>query len=120
MGAEHHVHRDDGTFIGLYTIDPQKARKQYGFWEGITEIVREYSRLHPEEMRTIAHHNELTKRTNKDEFGANTAMTLRHCLSLPFGLLNFLEEYEPTLFANKKTRHEFMRRFPALRSCQSV
>lgn len=120
MKEEHLVLKPDGTLVGLNVIDPHKARKLHRFWDGVSEIVRSYALVHPEEVQLTTIENRVTRSGNNNKFGANKSGTMRHCLSLPFALMNVLEEYEPTLFTNQKTRHEFMRRFPVFTTCQSI
>lgn len=119
--GEQHIQLDGfGNIAGVYTIDAQKARAIYGqsrFWEGVTAILTEYTLLNPTEMEMTVIDNALTRQQNKNKTGSNMSGSVRHCLSLPIGLMNLLEEYEPTLFTNKKMRHQFMKQYPNLRAC---
>lgn len=123
LGEEGHIYNANGELEGLYTIDGAKARQEFGdkrFWEGIDEIVRLYTRINPSEMNYAAVENTTIRNQSKNEFNSNDSGSFREALNIPHGLYLALTDYERTLFRSKKTRREFMRRFPALRSCETV
>jgi hypothetical protein len=118
--TEHLKFDDRGNFVGLFTIDGHKARALYGvknFWGGVDHIVKEYALLHPGEMNFTRMENEHTRKDNNNQYGSNASESFRHALSVPIALFNVLQDYEPTLFNNKKTLHEFMKRYPVFRAC---
>ena len=120
--SENLVFKND-DIAGLYTIDGFEVRRVFGikrFWQGVDEIIRLYGELHPNEMILTKVDNELTKKENMNDFGSSTTGAHRKALSLPAGLLLVLKDYEPTIISNKKTRAQFMRRYPHLRACNTV
>lgn len=122
MFDENHVYKN-GELAGLFTIDGFKAREEFGnarFWEGVTEMIRLYTEINPNEMKMALIENQTIIADNKDKFGGNESRSMRQALNLPYGLYLALIDYERTLFRNKKTRTAFMKRYPALRSCSVV
>lgn len=112
-----------GDLRGLWTIDGAKAREVYGnkrFWEGVSELVRLYSEIHAGDYLAAVEENTETKLNNHNQYGSNESKTVRHSLSIPYGLYLILTDYEPNFFKQKKKREEFMRRFPTLRACDTV
>lgn len=104
----------------MYTIDAQKAREQYGagkLWEGVDHIVRDYMRLHPEEMKEQFLYNQVTKDTNFNKYGSATGNAYRHAMELPVGLHNVLAEYHPELFTDRAKLNKLMKKYPALCAC---
>ena len=123
IGNESHVYSNAGELQGLYTIDGAEARRKFGnnkFWEGVDEIVKLYKEINPSEFKAAIIENTNIKYDNKNKHGSNDSKSMRQALNLPYGLYLALTDYEVTLFRNKKTREAFMKRFPALRSCESV
>lgn len=123
MSTESHVYKKDGELAGLYTIDGAEARRVFGnkkFWEGVDEMVRLYTKLHPNEMKTATVENNQIKFENKNRHGSNDSKSMRQALNIPYGLYLVLIDYEVTLFRNKKTRTAFMKRYPHLRACETV
>lgn len=124
MVGEEHINFDaHGNVLGLFTIDALKAREHYGakrYWEGVRELIREYTNLNPIEMQLVIEENTLSRDQSFDEFAGSTAGTFRQAITIPVGLLNLLEQYDPTIITEKRTRHEFMRLFPMLRACRTI
>lgn len=123
IGEESHVYDSLGNLQGLYTIDGREARRVFGekrFWEGVAEIVRLYTQINPNEMKVADWENTAIRVENKNKYGSNETKSMRQALNLPHGLYLALTDYEPTLFRNKKTRTEFMKQFPVLRTCDVV
>lgn len=123
VGSESHVYKEDGQLDGLYTIDGAKARQEFGqsrFWQGVDEIVRLYREINPNEMAAADYDNMDRKLNNNKSTGANDSGSFREVLKLPAGLYYTLIDYEPKIFRDKKTRHQFMKRYPALRSVEVV
>lgn len=123
VGSESHVYDKHGNLEGLYTIDGKKVRQVYGekrFWDGVDEIIRLYKQLNPSEFQYAIIENTHIRKDNKNQFGGNESGSFRQALNLPFGLYLVLTDFEQTLFRNKKTRTEFMKRYPVLRSCEVV
>lgn len=123
MSTESHVYNEDGDLQGLFLIDGVEARKVYGnkrFWEGVDEIVRLYTELNPNEMQGAVVENASIRTNNLNRFGGNESKSMRQALNIPYGLYLPLLDYEKTLFRNKKTREAFMKRYPHLRSCDTV
>lgn len=117
---EHIVYDDHGEMTGLYSIDVDKAKKLYDFWEGVDAIVQAYVKIHPKETKAMLALNAETRASNKNEHGTNKAMSQRHALSLPSTLYYKLEEYDPALFDDKKKLHTFMRRYKGFTSCKTI
>lgn len=123
VGEESHVYDEHGNLEGLYTIDGKEVRRVFGdrkFWEGVDEIVRLYTQINPTEMAVVTAENYQTRQDNKNDFGSDKHNVYRHALSIPHGLYLALIDFEQTLFRNKKTRERFMKRYPNLRSCNTV
>jgi len=123
MSTESHVYHKDGELAGLYTIDGVEARRVFGnkkFWEGVDELIKLYTQLHPMEMKTASIENAQIKFDNKNKHGSNESKSMRQALNIPYGLYLVLIDYEPTLLRNKKTRTAFMKRYPHLRACETV
>lgn len=119
-GEEHLVKDKSGALLGLYRLDVDKARQHYGLWDGVEALVQEYVKLHPQEVALAVAENKQTKDIAYNKFSSTKGNAMRHSLSLPPGLMFKLEQFEPTLFTNRKTLHEFMRRYEGFRACQTV
>lgn len=114
IGQEHWVLDGAGNLKGLFTLSGSKAKELYGtrrYWEGVDHIVRDYARLHPQEVTEQRIENTLTKENNFNEFASNQSGSFRQALEIPVGLYNVLWEYDDQMFNNKKTLHEFMKRY---------
>lgn len=123
IGSESHVYNKAGELEGLYLIDGKAARQAFGdskFWEGVEEVVRLYTQINPGEIQAAIIENTNIRFENNNKFGSDSAGVFRQALNLPYGLHLALTDYEPTLFRNKKTRQAFMKRYPKLRSCETV
>ena len=123
IGEESHVYNSAGELQGLYTIDGKEVRRVFGnskFWSGVDEIVRLYTKINPGEMQYATVENNNIKFENTNALGTNKSGSMRQALNLPHGLYLALVDFEPTLFRNKKTREKFMKRFPTLRTCETV
>jgi hypothetical protein len=122
--GEEHINFDQyGNVLGLYTIDAVKAREHYGksrYWEGVDDLVRTYSRINLGEIAAVVKENTDVKQSAFNRFTSNNAGNFRQALTLPQGLYNLLETYDPTFFTNKKMLHEFMRLYPQLRACETL
>lgn len=120
-GQEHLVLSQDGQLLGLYTIDIDAVKKVHGGgWEAVDKVIEIYSHLNPKEVAETIKNNTHTKDTAYNEHTSNASKTFRHALSLPVGLVRYLEELNPTLFSNPKTMHEFMLRYKGFRTCKTV
>lgn len=120
MQNEHHVYKPDGSLAGLHSIDVEKAKKVYGYWEGIDAIVQAYTLIHPQEMRQTVLENQVIRENNYNQFGAGKSKGIRHGLSIPPGLYNVLNEYDPEMFSDKRKLHTFMKNYKGLRTCKEV
>lgn len=123
IGTEAHKYDAQGNLEGLYTIDGKKARQTFGssrFWEGVDEIVRLYKQINPSEFDLAQYENMNVKLNNKNEYGSNESKSFRMVLQLPHGLYLALTDYEQRIFRDKKMRETFMKRYPSLRSCETV
>jgi hypothetical protein len=119
IGTEH-WNVVDGVFKGLYTISAEKAKEHYGvarLWDGVDHIIKDYIKIHPEEMREQLLSNHLTKTNNFNKYGADQAMTYRHAMEIPIGLHNVLSEYHPELFTDRAKLNKLMKKYPALCAC---
>ena len=120
---EGHIYNVKGELEGLFTVDGKEARRVFGnkrFWEGVTEVISKYSEINPSEMKYAQLENQATRVDNINKFGSNESGSFRHVLNIPYGLYLALIDYEPRLFRDKKTRTEFMKRYPQLRTCEQV
>lgn len=112
-----------GNLQGLWTIDGTKARQEFGdsrFWEGVDELVRLYREINPAEMDRADYENLDKKLNNKKDTGSSESGSMREAINIPHGLYLVLTDYEPRIFRDKKMRHAFMKRYPALRSVEKV
>lgn len=117
---ESHVYKSDGSLAGIHTIDAEKARQLYGYWEGIDAIIQAYTMLNPKEMKQTVIENQAIRENNYDKFGSGKSKGFRHGLSIPHGLMNTLLDYDENMFTEKKNMQEFMRRYKGLRTCKEV
>tara|TARA_Y100000361_G_C10886876_1_gene202085 strand:- start:46 stop:405 length:360 start_codon:yes stop_codon:yes gene_type:complete len=117
---EHKVYNKDGSLAGLHRIDVDKCKKLYGYWDGIDALVQAYTMVHPHEMRQAVVENQAVRENNYDAFGAGKQKGLRHGLSLPPGLYHLLNEFDQSLFKDKKKLQKFMRDYKGLRTCKEV
>jgi hypothetical protein len=123
VGQEHWVTDDKGNFKGLYSLSGEKAKNLYGtrkYWEAVDHIIRDYAQVHPEEIKEQRIENQLTKSTNFNEFASNESGSFRQALEIPVGLYNVLWEYDDQMFNNKKTLHEFMKRYPIFTTAKTI
>jgi hypothetical protein len=122
-GQEHWVLDNKGNLKGLYALSGQKALDVYGkrdLWQAVDQIVRQYAQIHPNEIKEQRIENQLTRDNTFNEYASNQTGTFRQALEIPVGLFNVLFEYESTLFTNKKTLHEFMKRYPIFTTAKSI
>lgn len=117
---EHHHYNDDGSLAGINSIDVEKARKLYGYWDGIEAIIQAYTYINPQEMRQTVLENQVIRENNYGKFGEGKTKGIRHGLSIPHGLMHYLLQYDEGIFADRKNMQEFMRRFKGLRTCKEV
>ena len=123
VGEESHVYNKHGHLEGLYTIDGNKARQEFGdrrFWQGLDEVIRLYREINPSEMAAADYDNIDRKLNNKKATGASEKGAFREAINIPYGLYLVLIDYEPQLFRDKKMRTNFMKRYPSLRSVEVV
>lgn len=118
--GEEHIVSVDGRMLGFHTIDVSTARQFYGLWDGVDAIIRDYAKVNPAEMAETLASNKMKRDKAFSDTGAGKTNVFRHTISIPMGLMLYLEEFEPTLFSNKKTLHEFMRRYKGFRTCRTV
>lgn len=114
---------NNNDLAGLWTIDGHEVRRVFGekkYWQGVDEIIRLYSELHPHEMTVTKVDNEIDRNSASNEFASNKSGSARKALSLPSRLLLVLKDYDPEIIKNKKKRTAFMKRYPFLRACQTV
>ena len=120
-GQEHLVLSQDGQLLGLYTIDIDAVKKVHGGgWDAVDKIIEIYTHLNPKEVKETIDTNTALKSLAYNEHASNTSKTYRHALSLPVGLVRYLEEFNPTLFSNPKTMHQFMQRYKGFRTCKTI
>ena len=120
VSKEHHVYNKDGSLAGVHSIDIEKCKKLYGYWEGVDAIVQAYSMLHPQEMRQTVIENDAIRDNNYNKFGAGKSNGLRHGLSIPAGLFHALNDYDRELLKDKKKLNQFMKNYKGLRTCKEV
>lgn len=123
IGQEHLVFDDNGKFKGLYSLSGAKAREIYGasrYWEGVDHILREYAQVHPGEIQEQRIENQLTKDNNFNQYASNESGSFRQALEVPVGLFTVLTEYDEQMFNNKKTLHEFMKRYPLFTTAKTI
>lgn len=112
-----------GDVSGLWTIDGKKARDEFGdsrYWEGVDKIVDIYKDMHPVDYDAAIRENVDIRLGNHNQYGSNKAKSTRIALNLPYGLYLVLVEYDSRMFRDKKKRETFMKRFNALRACDTV
>lgn len=123
VGLEHVNYDDRGNIAGLWQIDGNKVREHFGvrkYWQGIDEIIKLYTEMHPNEMAAMTFHNKLEQNDKNKDTGASTSGSYRHALSLPYNLLLVLKDYDKNIISDKKKRTALMKRFPNLRACKVV
>lgn len=123
VGYEHLNVKDDGDVAGLWLIDGHKVRETFGvkrYWQGVDEIIKLYTQLHPNEMQITSVHNQLDRDDKNNEYGSNTSGAVRHALTIPYNLLLVLKDYDRDIIQNKAKRTAFMKRYPQLRACKVV
>lgn len=118
--GEEHIVSIDGRMLGFHTIDIDAARALYGLWDGVDAIIRAYAQVNPSEMAETLANNKLKREQLWRDTGGGKSRVMRGTISLPLGLTIYLEQFEPTLFKNKRTLHEFMRRYKGFRTCNTV
>lgn len=118
-GKEHLV-SNKGHLLGIRLIDVDLAKKHYTYWEGIDAIIRAYAQINPQEMAETIASNKMKRDQAAFATGGGKSRAFRQTISLPMGLTLYLEDYDKTLFSNKKTLHQFMRHFPGFRTCNTV
>ena len=85
-------------------------------WRIIDGLVRDYTTLHPEEMREWVETMRDIRRSKRDErLGMNKSGSMRQALALPMGLAVLIKKYDPEVFSDKKIMHQFMKLFPGFR-----
>lgn len=124
MAKEKAIKYDKGGDVeGMWLIDGKKAREEFGntkYWQGVDKIIEIYKDLHPNEYEAAVLENVDTRLGNHNEFGSNKAKSTRLAINIPHNLYLVLVDYDPRMFRDKKTRENFMRRFNALRACDTV
>lgn len=122
-GHEHVNLHDNGDIAGLWLIDGHKVREHFGakkYWQGVDEIIRLYTEIHPNEMQVMGVHNQLERNDAKNQYASNQEGSVRHALSMPYQLYLVLVDYDPQIIKDKKKRAALMKRHPNLRACQTV
>jgi hypothetical protein len=117
--AEEHWNTDaEGNLQGLYLIDHEQA-SGLDLWAKLDEIVKEYAKLHPEEMRIhLLETSQARSEINGDL--AQSKKGLRWGLSLPPGLYFSIMAFEPAIFEERELYHQLLKRYPGFRICKTV
>lgn len=104
---------------GVLYVDTKKFSHQ-GVWERIDEVIRDYSEIHPNEMRMLVLENRMISEERKNGFASTGNKSMRWGASVPPGLMFKLETVEPRLFADKHLFHAFLRKYKGFRICKVV
>ncbi len=105
----------DGIVIPIIELG-----KSGGKWEKIEEIIRDYTKLHPEEMKAQLELIATLRRLQYNKFASSKSNSLRWGISLPTGLLITIKKFYPEVFAEKKEMEKFMRKFRGFTVCQKI
>lgn len=106
-----------GIKIILPNITPDKA---VDMWESIYSLIRDYTKVHPQEMRLFMETNAHARRKVNNKYAASRSMSIRWGMNLPPGLDVLIRKFHPDVFDNKRKFRMFMRKFPGFRVCDVV
>jgi hypothetical protein len=118
---EHLRFNRDGSLAGLYVLDASKATGSY--WDCMEQIVMDYTKIHPEEMREAVAQNEWDKGHSIDEFGSTGQKgdaRLRRLIAVPNGLLIAIMAFDPEFLESGKRLYGFAKRFPGLSAATRI
>lgn len=116
---EHLRYDKMGGLAGLYRLDPSKA-EGIDVWAKIDDVIRAYTKIHPNEMQMLVMENQYISKTRRTESASSKSKSLRWGASIPPALLFNLEVVEPNLFFDKKLFHKFLRKYKGFRICKTV
>ena len=118
LKEEHWKLDDNGNFEGLYLVDPSLATG-VDLWEKLENVIKEYAKLHPDEMRLHLLETAQIRLEAKNE-KAEAKEGLRWGCSIPPGLYFRIQTLEPLIFNDKDYFHTFLKKYPGFRICQKV
>lgn len=100
-------------------------------WKDIEDLVQRWARRNPEEFRyNLAYIRALREDMKDPKYGELASVTedgkivrnggLRHGLSIPPGLMNYIQTFYPEFMKHKRDLREFGRRFPIFRIAERL
>lgn len=116
---EHMRNNADGSFAGLYSLDPEKADGKT-FWEKVDSVIRAYAELHPKEMELQVLQNKILSETRTNELASSEGGTLRWGMSIPPTLYLKLNQVAPEIFEEKQIYLEFLNKYKGFRICKKI
>ncbi len=104
-GSGHTLTKD-----GIAVIIPNFSKLD--IWDIIEELISDYTKLHPQEVRDILDGNKEERAARRTATGASEQGSLRFALSLPVGLHFLLKKHIPEFSStDPKQRLKFVRKF---------
>jgi hypothetical protein len=116
---EHWVLDKNGEISGLYVVDTTLMQDSCS-WDAIDQAIREYSAIHPNEMRLQVIDNAKRVMENTTKTGSNKSKTMRLGVSIPVALMFKLQQIMPDIFEDKRKMQKFMKKYKGLRTCEHV
>jgi hypothetical protein len=80
-------------------------------WEIIDKMIRDYVKLHPEEMKTFLNDVRNRRASLKRDTGSSDTKSMRLSVSMPSDLYMRISEFFPEVFQSNENVSNFMRRF---------
>lgn len=87
-------------------------------WKILTQLVEDYARVHPKEVREIVIDNKVLAKSSKNQYASSDS--IRYALRTPPGLVRLIERKFPNFFIDKKNLHRFMDTFKAFRIPETI
>lgn len=88
-------------------------------WKIVEQLVNDYMKVHPQEMRDILIENKALRESMANEHGSSKE-GIRWGFRLPPGLVRTIERRFSGIFTEKRNIHKFMERFPGFRVAETT
>jgi hypothetical protein len=118
MDNEHLRFGKDGKLAGLYALNLDNLTGD--IWTKIDQIIHEYARIHPNEMKLLVIENKIISSNRINETASNKSKSIRWGASIPVALMFKLQLAVPELLENKAIFHQFLKKYKGFAICKKI
>ena len=95
-------------------IGTQSDSSEDIMWKTIDQLMNDYMKVHPQEMRAILIENKALRESMTNDH-ASSKEGMRWGFRLPPGLVRLIERRFREIFTDRRNVHKFMARYPGYR-----